>query len=103
MNTVYDGTLVFDESTTSKSFLSRLKVFVSNDKETNYQKLSKTGEMEKGFLAMLPDWSSDLLDGYTVCDLIDKIVAVVNRQQFLALNYIWPENKPKGGGEVTQV
>lgn len=101
---MYDGTLVFDESTGSKSILGRIsRALGGGDKETNYLKLDKTGEMEKGMLAMLPDWSIDLLLGHTVYDLLDRIHMVTHRQQFLAQNYIWPDNKPKGTGEVNQV
>ena len=95
---------MFDESTASKSFLGKVKgALFGSEKEANYQKLDKAGELEKGMLAMLPDWSTDLLQGNTVDELTDKIFNVHQRQQFLCQWYIWPGDKAKSGAQVNQV
>lgn len=103
---VYDGTLVYDESTSSKSTWGRLKGFLmgkDDEAGTNYHKLTKEGELQKGMLAMLPEWLKELLQGRTVYDLNLTIDRVFNRQHDLAAQYIWPADRPKGGAVVNQV
>ena len=95
---------MFDETTASKSILGRVKgALFGSEKEANYQKLDKAGELEKGMLAMLPDWCSDLLHNHTVFELLDRIVQVTHRQLFISQYYIWSGNKARGGAEVNQV
>lgn len=105
MTYVYDGTLVYDETTTSKSFFGKLKgaLGVNTDADANYLKLDKAGELQKGILAMLPDWSKDLIDGQTVFYMLARISDVFDRQQILAHSFIWPNSKGNGAALVNEV
>lgn len=106
---IYDGTLLYDETPVSQSFLRKLKgkmgsIFSGNESspEHKYPKMEKGAEMKRGMLAMLPQWSANLMQRESVAHLLSQIRAIEGRQQTLAKDLIWPES-PTRAEEVQSV
>lgn len=96
---------MYDEETTTKSVIGRLRGFLSGKDEPtpDYQKLDKAGELQKGMWALLPNWSSEIMHRNTVHRVSAIIEGVRHRQEILAPYCFKPYDQVKGTAVVHMV